>query len=490
MNIIRAVCFFAIYPVTVRIGLSTTIQETIFQIWGGLRGAVAIALAISLNSQVIEVSGSAEGEQTVFEVQTAQLYQMVGGMSFMTLIVNGITAGPLLKKLGLVDEPETRKRIIGAYEYDYKVHSVDQMVKLLTYDTFQFVDFSVVRFHIPFLKNLTREGLAHSIRKMKQSTPPSEYRPPYLKRILPYLPPEDESIDETVKEANRKLLAEDPSTFEASPKGSLSYKARKIHRPEEHTKPTLDELRLVFLSLLESQYCQQLDSGELESNHPVTLALKFSHTSAVTHCKAGNPINDFYYLEKYEDSFVRTAQWLKKRILFLTCMEKVLGVRSNYPLREAGQTVYASQIESFIGAHKSAEKIFKDKFAFLNDELSDDGKTVVSESEDQVSQATASLKSKMDHTTVKITASHKFCKILLTKASKFVQDLNSNDMLKDAEAQTLLDEIEGLTFGISYCTLKKHDGEMSFKEDADEEQIEKENKMAEEAAVSADEASV
>lgn len=43
--------------------------------------------------------------------QASLVFAFVGGVALLTLVVNGLTAGPLLKKLGLVTPTETRKRV-------------------------------------------------------------------------------------------------------------------------------------------------------------------------------------------------------------------------------------------------------------------------------------------------------------------------------------------------------------------------------------------
>ena len=43
--------------------------------------------------------------------QASLVFAFVGGIALLTLVVNGLTAGPLLKKLGLVTPTETRKRV-------------------------------------------------------------------------------------------------------------------------------------------------------------------------------------------------------------------------------------------------------------------------------------------------------------------------------------------------------------------------------------------
>jgi len=42
---------------------------------------------------------------------SSKLFGMVGGIALLTLIINGTSSGPLLKKLGLVTPSETRMKV-------------------------------------------------------------------------------------------------------------------------------------------------------------------------------------------------------------------------------------------------------------------------------------------------------------------------------------------------------------------------------------------
>lgn len=56
--------------------------------WGGLRGAVGIALALSLNSEVNHYTSSEEVDDYTrqqYRDYTAKLFGMVGGIAFLTL---------------------------------------------------------------------------------------------------------------------------------------------------------------------------------------------------------------------------------------------------------------------------------------------------------------------------------------------------------------------------------------------------------------------
>jgi NhaP-type Na+/H+ or K+/H+ antiporter len=108
--VIRLVLFSVCYPITRNIGLRTNKRETLFQVWGGLRGAVGIALAIYTENLVTAIMP--EGDES--RVQVGRLFAIVGGVAFLTLSINATTAGPLLRKLGLADSGEVREKIIHA----------------------------------------------------------------------------------------------------------------------------------------------------------------------------------------------------------------------------------------------------------------------------------------------------------------------------------------------------------------------------------------
>lgn len=76
---------------------------------------------------------------------------MVGGIALLTLIINGTTSGPLLKRLGLITPTETRKKVVENYRQHMIQFTLKEYVKLLAESRFKDVDFAVVKAHIPFL---------------------------------------------------------------------------------------------------------------------------------------------------------------------------------------------------------------------------------------------------------------------------------------------------------------------------------------------------
>jgi hypothetical protein len=52
--LVRAVVILVSYPVLRRTGLGTTWRDCVFMVWGGLRGSVGIALAVTLDLSIQE----------------------------------------------------------------------------------------------------------------------------------------------------------------------------------------------------------------------------------------------------------------------------------------------------------------------------------------------------------------------------------------------------------------------------------------------------
>lgn len=127
-TLIRAFLFSALFPVTSRIGLKTNWPETIFQIHGGLRGAVGIALAIFLDNEVRESTKEDIDKYDEYREQVRKVVALVGGVAFLTLTINGPTAGPFLRKLGLTDETEAREKIVHAFKTRFKANAIDVRV--------------------------------------------------------------------------------------------------------------------------------------------------------------------------------------------------------------------------------------------------------------------------------------------------------------------------------------------------------------------------
>ena len=89
-------------------------------------GAVGISLALSLDNIVWSTT-----EDETYRKFTTQLFGLVGGTAFLTLVINGSTAGPLLQRLGLSKSTTTRHKILQIFRKDYLNKTIDILLVLL-----------------------------------------------------------------------------------------------------------------------------------------------------------------------------------------------------------------------------------------------------------------------------------------------------------------------------------------------------------------------
>ena len=122
---IRFFLVFAFYPILSRIGLKSNWREAVFLSFGGLRGAVGIALALALDSEVFHAT---EEDDSAREL-TTKLFGMVGGIALFTLVINGTFSGPLLRRLGLVKTSDIRNRIIQHYGQTTRQRMLDDFIQ-------------------------------------------------------------------------------------------------------------------------------------------------------------------------------------------------------------------------------------------------------------------------------------------------------------------------------------------------------------------------
>jgi hypothetical protein len=119
VHVIRAVMLAAFFPVVANIGKGCAVNEGVFIWFSGLRGAIAIALVLSI------VQRQHFGRTTISDNDIEALLFYVGGFSCLTLLVNATAAGKLLEwlKIGRRDvsvqeeiqiRHYARKRIIAS----------------------------------------------------------------------------------------------------------------------------------------------------------------------------------------------------------------------------------------------------------------------------------------------------------------------------------------------------------------------------------------
>lgn len=103
--LVRALVVLLFMPLLKKLGIGITRQKATVLVWGGLRGAVSLALALSL-AQNTELDGELK-QQILF---------LTAGIVVLTTVINGSSMGWLLAKLGLAGLPPAKQAMVDKAE--------------------------------------------------------------------------------------------------------------------------------------------------------------------------------------------------------------------------------------------------------------------------------------------------------------------------------------------------------------------------------------
>ncbi|EWH11699.1 NhaP-type Na+/H+ and K+/H+ antiporter [Catenovulum agarivorans DS-2] len=134
--LIRGVSIISLSPLLKQIGIGLTKHKSLVLIWGGLRGAVALALALSVVQS--DHIPAAIGEQILF---------LTAGIVVLTIIINGGTIRLLLTKLGLDKLPEAKQKTVDKAELHIQFSLQREMEKLRKDDNFSSADWNTILQH-------------------------------------------------------------------------------------------------------------------------------------------------------------------------------------------------------------------------------------------------------------------------------------------------------------------------------------------------------
>ena len=498
VTIIRYVLFFAVFPITSRIGLKTNWQETFFSCYGGLRGAVGIALALALDNRVIAATDSG----SVYREQTTRVFGMVGGIAFLTLVINGITAGPVLRALGLARETATRKKILQNFKKHFRMCHLDHMVRLLAQRRFRHVDFAIIRHHVKELSDLTRDELDVAVRRHKLSVPESRYVAPALEHVYPYLDrcSEEEHIehvrvrgklsrlhsnlpmiefdDEEGGEQGGEVaavvddddddegLSKDEETGRSNPDDVDDVDGMELDESAQDmmTEEACKEFRLVFVSLLRAAYQEQVKNGELaEGEGFLSFILFQSLDFAADEINNGGEVNDWSHTQVIPSSIKTRAHDGLRKIKTRLKSRKESDEEKKEPEHTALQFNLHRAL-AVLSAHVWAQEKFRAEF---ESEFPAIEHMVIRESNRQIEQAEAVLLKK-NHDNVDTLVSHIFCSILLNNAADEIISLGKVGLLKATEAEEMLEEIEEELGHVHHCPLYLHPGEIKREREVEE----------------------
>lgn len=420
--------------------------------FSGLRGGVGISLALSLFNAVSEATEEADGTNDVkYTSQVTQLFFQIGGIVFLTLVVNGTTAGPLLNKLGLAKSPDSRVRLLAQLKKHFLKHIVDEFVKLLADPRFPDVYLPVVQQNVPFLKNLTLSELkAACLRHPKYK--------PNLEHILPYL---------DTAGADLSWANVDSSNTKAPPVFSV-IKGSETARTGKHSGENIKELRHFFLEVLNTVYNTQLENGELDGRDGfVSYSLIQSIDFASSDVDKGMSLDDWqaaqignkFYNKKFVQSSAKSWESIvNKKYCCINYSNRRVGDDRAHTLEYRMLKTNVLRAVSFIEAHRQARKTFTDQLA--DSSVVDANEQIVLDESNAETATAQQVLDDQDPQDVLIIKNLYFCAILLNKSAKYTERLLNEGVLEEKEASVYLDEIDTCLISV------KNSSVMEIPEDA------------------------
>jgi hypothetical protein len=391
----------------------------------------------------------------------------------MTLLINATTAGPLLRKLGLADSSQQREQVVQRIRGHWREKAVQDLIGLLTKQRFRRVNFATVNHHVFMLKDLSKNELLEAVDTYHYNYKHlPNYRAPKLGNILPYMEDdEDDDYDgedfsptiQLVEQHRKSSMVTRSIAASASAKFVSRARASRrtgIQATQETVLSTI-ELRRLFLDLLKSLYERQIDSGELFERHIVAMSLRQSVDIAADKVLKGEVLRDWEFTHVIN----LPAAMFVRRIANLPFVKRVVkDEHIPHTSKYEGMRVDVERCLAFLHAHNKAQELFKREF--VGSKFSTAERTVIEESMSERRLAQACL-DKYPAKDVEMVVSHNFCNSLLNKGARYIEHLNKTGLLKDREAEEVLDKIQHALHHVTSCDLEDHPSEIPMADDDD-----------------------
>jgi len=394
LNAIRFLMVFLVYPLLSRMGTGFSAKDAIVLSWGGMRGAVCLALACDIEINFTEQNERAtlEGRGGVKDgvawgdhsIVGDQILFMVGGCAMLSLLVNGISTGALLKWLGLTQQQKSEEILFD---------DVHRRINAKCQEEFE--------------KEANKLGLNDAQRA-------------YVKRSVSALDPdhnhsEDGSHDESFVEERRG------SKLEAS--------LRALHGGQ------VAVLREVFLAMLRSTYVRLIDRGILRTHGQASVVLVASADASMENLDDG--LQDWQYIAAQCKKMGDTEKSLKWITNWTPKWLRMTSVLKNLDLIITPQTV-CYLLVCFIQAHKQAQESLPD---ILKDTDPQIISTVITESQEEVRLAESFLAG-MDATMTSQVRNELLVNMILEKQRRFIVDLVEEGALHEKQAHHMLEDLQ------------------------------------------------
>jgi len=411
-----AIRFFMVLilrPLLSRIGYGFTMKSAIVLSWGGLRGAVGLALALD-----VDISFTKQNKDTVLG---DQMLFHVGGMAMLTLLINGVTSGLLVDYLELSTADKYHEILL--HDVDRRVHET-----------------CVVAFE--------KEVQALDLGEEQRARVQERVRALHVTTIR------KDTLTEDICERSMGLWQSKQTIGdEMSPPGNEKSFARRSFAHFSHvaganiTRQTR-AVRQLFLSMLRNQYVDLVDRGLLLKHGRVTVILHASVDVAMESVETG--------LSDWDDVIHALNNGLRFTLLSLldwfiqhlpesrTCLGRFIEDRVENATFAKRQRTICYILLCFILAHKQTQAALQE--VLEGDEGGDLGGARVAlsrinfESDEEIDKAEIMLAG-MDQSIVQDAKVEQCVSVVLESERRFIMQLVDQGVLQDKEGHHLLEAV-------------------------------------------------
>eukprot|EP00977_Amphora_coffeiformis_P022890 scaffold11728_cov171-Amphora_coffeaeformis.AAC.4 len=508
---IRAIQVGVFYPIFRRIGLRSNWREAVFLAFAGMRGAVGIALALSLLRRTDE-EASRDSFTNVKEIRSlaSSIFFLSGGVSLCTLLINGTAAPWVLKWLNLI-QPSDRKANLDLFEVSAQEFVNKHYARLLRLPRFQKASFTIVQNHVPFLTGDCSPDTESNLSKDNTFASPPDSSP------LPIVATSPEGIKPALRhrriDSHASYAIPDQEDIEAF---SLRFDrmSEAIQQqtqcdsedPSLHTEGSTavyEHVRLTFFDLVYDAFLERLQ--EINVDHDENPRKKDSEFQKLLYQDA-NPDVTASFIEPFADQAMvdlrmnEPERFWWNRVIHLVRKVVKRKFEGALPSRKqrcqydksrdaAEYRALRPTLErtvAFIGAHRRSEERFR---AYMNhvleryeqkkrlrlqegstdeeesgrfdakskyfDLLKDAIEKVLRQSEEQTSLALEKLHSYQPDMVLKV-QSQIVASILLKRLHRFIGSRVQEGTLTATEAQKYLDKIKAQKEALKHCAGCEH----------------------------------
>jgi len=384
--VIRSIMIAVLFPILSRLGYGITVKEAVVMAWGGLRGAVGLALAMIVRTTLKDTAYAADGERVMLHT---------GIVASLTLMVNGTTCELLLNKLGMTETPEAKSVLVDNMKSRIQVHAQKAYDKLAE-------DTEHYGWHDP-----TEVKQLCSILSSDEPSSPKGSKIKRRKTQLTVLPPGRGVSALTVDEL----------------------------KPNAHL---LHMVREIFLHVLRASYWHQIEDGKLPEESAAALMLLNSVDMAMD--DSYHKLNDWEKLASVvePDSGCYAACLRKLDRMLPESVDWDNHFNRIHKFTRQEQAFYV--VTNFCEAHAHAQHEISYYFGESTAIDTLEEAAIIEESRSQVVKAQAAIRL-MDNEMVRSIVSKQVAEIVLEKQRRYIHDLMHGGLLSQKEGAEMLEAV-------------------------------------------------